>query len=220
MPSQEAIEHYERALTMWNTASEEDQQQSDRLLRDVASEMVLAIRKAGEPYPKAHGKLGMFFLMSGNVGKAQEQFNTALQQDPYEINSRLGRVEIALENYRESSGLQSLSLGGIFGAIRSSAAAASSQQQLKQDITAAIEAYHRHLAQNTDDPEVWLTWSEMMIEFGDLIQELQFQMPGGRPNLYAEVLKAPWDRLRQIGHEKEVSDLLRKAEGRAALLSV
>ncbi len=60
--------------------------------------------------------------------------------------------------------------------------------------------------------------AETLIGLGDFIEKVP--MPGGRPNLYAEVVNAPTDKLEMQGMEDKVSDVRRRAEGRSLLFKL
>ncbi len=56
--SPKAIEHFNRAIGLWNDT--EESKRNDTLRRDVCSELALAIKKASAPFPRAHALLAMY----------------------------------------------------------------------------------------------------------------------------------------------------------------
>lgn len=177
--------------------------------------MALAVKKAGGPYPRAYGKLGLALLLTGDQKGAEQNIKTALEQDTNEIISRIARVIIVLNGHRAMNIASSSDISGmIIGPLISFGFAADSHGKIRQQIRGLVEAW-RHLTKNENDVEEWLAVANFLIIIGDHIGEIQ--MIGGRPNLYIEVVNAPWDRLDKTNHEKEISDIRRKAEGRALL---
>lgn len=213
MPTEEAVGHYERAIDLCMAAPDEGPEH-ERAMRNAASELLLAVKKACGPYPQAHGRLAMIFLDLGDQRRMKEHLDLALQQDPHEFNARGTRVFVALNEYRESDGLHSLDVEGMLGAMFRSAKASGTQRALAREIQAFSEAFHQLIAR---DPDVatWLWASGIMIDLGDDIQGLRF--PGGRPNLYQEVLAVPWARVRGNGHDPAIAELVRTAEGRSLM---
>jgi hypothetical protein len=225
-PAPEAIEHFNRAIDMWNNA--EESRRDDTLRNDVASELALALKKANAPFPRAYALLAMYLNDLGDDQRAEWHADRALQQNPNEFRAQLVRIDVALKGVKiaKVSAGDVIALGGrpqdavgetlgrMTGAAIAKTRAGMSQANFKRELERLVQIY-RNVCLSNDDVDEYLMMSEALIGLGDFIKDVP--MPGGRPNLYVEVVNAPTNNLQITEREQGVTDVRRKAEGRSLL---
>ena len=225
-PSTEAIEHFNRAIDKWNNT--EESKRDDNLRRDICAELALAIKKASAPLPRAHALLAMFLNDLGDDKNAAYHANIALQQNPDEFRAQLVRIDVALKGVKVtkvrgrdliefSGGFDNMywgTVGRLFGAGISSLSSRSTQASFKNEVVRLAQIFKNVCKTNTDVDE-YLMMAQALIALGDFIKDVP--MPGGRPNLYLEVLSAPTEQLDKVGQEEKILEVRRMAEGRSLL---
>lgn len=214
--NEEALEHYEAYAKMYYGAASVEEQQDPNLLRECATELKLAIKKAKGSFPKAQAALSYVFFLMQDYKSAATEARIALEQDEHNSRARLVKVLLSLDNYSESGGIQSADLGGCISFLFGSAKASSRQNAIKNEIDMYVKSF-RYNAQNRTDAGLWLTMSDDLMAIADMIDHFKLKLPGGRPNLYEEILKIPWDKLPSGEYNDAIAKIRRKAEGRSLL---
>lgn len=224
--SQEAERLYEKAMDLWGDTV--IGQLEDDKKRNIAALLALAIKKAGNPFPLAEAKLGLFLYFLGDKKDAIQHANLALQYDSDSFLGQFVRVLFTLENIR----VRKLGLGDFFGgggslegsvivsgiktffSLAEAGGAAGTQKQCKEEILRLIEIYRRVCLVTTDVDE-YLQMSQLLIVLGDIIKDIPIF--GGRPNLFIEVVNSPIIQLEMGESEQEVEDMRLTAEGKSEL---
>jgi len=220
------MRHFNRANDMWNYA--EESKRDDNLRRDICAELALAIDKAGAPFPRAHAWLANYFFELGDGKNAWEHANIALRQNPNEFRAQLARILVAWGNVKTvdkfsardivwGGGLTNMiagTLGSFTGFLVVNANAEMTQMNFKNELLRLAQIFISVCQTNTDVDE-FIMMANTLIAAGDLIKDIP--MPGGRPNLYIEIVNAPLNHLDKKGREQEIADVRRKAEGRSLL---
>ena len=183
-----AMEHFNRAIDMWNNADES--KLDDNLRRDVCAELALAINKAGAPFPRAHALLAMFFNDLGDDVSAGHHANKALQQNPNEFRAQFVRIDVVLKNVRiakvktgeviEWSGnIENMIFGTLGKAIAAgviSSQAGRTQTDFKNEVIKLVKIF-RNVNRTNTDIEEFVMMANLLIGVGDFIKDLP--MPGG-----------------------------------------
>ena len=225
--SSEAYSYYQKAWDLWDKAGEKDK--NNALNNDCISLFMLAISKAGGPFPRAHSWLAIFLQDLQREKEAAQHAAIALQEDPYEFRAQLVKIDLSLNNVKvmkkgagalmpnlnqsaESAAVEfvfnGIFMGGHYAHTRKT------QNDFKKEVLKLIDIYRYLNTVNTDVDE-FLYMSELMVSYGDGFRDIP--MPGGRPNLFAEVVNAPINRLIMRGCEQDVQLIRDKAEGRSML---
>jgi len=226
-PSQEALDVFERAKNKLFKAGEGGDVDNS-VIQDVMSLVALAINKANAPFPRAHSVLSILLEQVGNEKEALKHANIALQQDPNEFRAQFVKIDVSMKGVRirklgvgdfidNDRDIASAIVGSVFKglfSLGSAAHAATTQMNFKTEILALVEIFN-NLCQTSIDANEYIYMSDMLISLGDVLKDAP--MPGGKPNLYQEIVNIPLDRI-VIGDMKdEVMDIRDKAEGRSLL---
>lgn len=221
MQSLNISEHFERVQERWVNSSEEERA-SQRFLQDIASEFLLVIKEANGIYPAAHGRLSEVFFTLGDKKRAQQEYGAALQQNPYEETAWKTRLAIALEPYaghtdfRRSTNFEPTGQG-IVGAVGRNLVGQGYEQSVINEFRKLVETY-RQLVQHSSDASSWISMSELMLQMADFLnQEGLIWHKGSWPNLYEEVVNAPWHKIQGKGSDEIIAEICRIAEGRMLL---
>lgn len=225
-PAPEAIEHLDRAMEMLRAAEEDEL--TDTLILDVASELTLAIHKANAPFPRAHASLAMLLNQLGDDQRAGYHANIALQQDPNEFRAQLVRLDVELKGVRFVN-LQAgdfVTLDGTweeafagsviksFASITAASHAGITQAKFRSEID-RLTSIFKNLCKTGIEVDEYLFMADTMIGLGDFARGLPFS--SGYLDLYAAVVNTPVDELDLSGREEDVAAVRRKAEGRSLL---
>ncbi len=225
--SSDAMECFNQAWDLWDKA--EENKRDDKLRNDVAALLMLAIHKAGAPFPRAHSFLAIFLEDLHRESEAAQHANLALQQNPNEFRAQLVKIDLSLKGVKVmkvgardfvpelNSGAMGFAFDLVFKGLFMGGTLVhtqATQSSFKNEIIKLIQIYTNVSNDNTDVDE-YLYMAEMMIIFGDIIKDIP--MPGGKPNIFAEIVKAPVDKLYFAGKEQEVKFIRNKAEGRSML---
>jgi tetratricopeptide (TPR) repeat protein len=225
--SSDGIKYFNRAMDISNESAELDESKKSEILEYLA----LAIDKANSPFPHAEAYLGLFLYLWDQTEKALFHANRALLFDPDEFIGQDVRVLCMFEkmNIQENKRYEGLdkidsieappehkaiaSLVGLLGVV---GLGASDRRALKMEIMKLIENYRK--ACKIDDIEGYIWNSIKLMHVGDLIKDIPF--PGGRIDLFTEVVNAPISHLEMDGHDTEVEELRLKAERKSAALKI
>lgn len=225
-PSAEAMEHFNRAMNIWGNT--EESKWDDNLRRDVCSELALAVHKANAPFPRANAVLAIFFNELGDDNKADYYARTALHQNPNEFRAQVVRLDVSVKGVRiakitpghiigqgrKFEDVVAGTVGNIIGIGIAAGHAGITQSNFKNEVIKLVQIF-RNVCQTNTDADEFLMMANGLISLGDFIKDMP--MPGERPNLYAEVLNAPIDKLDKTNREEEIQEVLRRAEGRTLL---
>lgn len=239
-PSQEALQHYDRAIELLNKI---DKNENIVMKLDVASELALAIQTAGSPFARAHANLAMILNDLGKDRTAEWHANRALQINANEFRAQLVKIDLALTGVRvvklratdfvhgEGSNKANLGdavtdmvFGSVFGTIGKTtgslfaAASASSSQNKFKDETKRLITIFKNLCVSLSDQDEYLYMTDVLIGLGDLIFN-EDSLKDTRNNLYQVAATVSAPNLNQTGREQEIQDLKRRAKGRFALTS-
>ncbi len=225
-PSPEAVEHFESAMEVLSGAGEDEL--TDALKLDVASELALAIHRANAPFPRAHALLAMLLNELGDDARAGRHASIALDQDQNEFRAQLVKLDVDLKGVRFVSlrprhfialddTLEGVYFGSIAKSIRSLVVAGHAgitQTGFRSEINRLISIFKNQCKAGVEVGE-YLYMADVLIDLGDFARELPFS--SGYLDLYAAVANTPVDEINLSDREEEVSAVHRKAKGRSLL---
>jgi hypothetical protein len=221
MLTKEVVERYKHVEDMMAEATDEEIS-SPRFLQNLAGELLLIIKEAGGVYPEAHGRLSQVFLSLNDKKRAQQEYQIALQQDPYAIGAWKTRLLIALEPYAGHTEFKRgerfvPTTDGVVGAIGRSLVNERYEAAVIKEFNKLLDTYRQLVSQTTDAP-VWITMSEFIIQMADYLHENKLVWhTGSWPNLYTDVANAPWSKVEGQGYDNDIADIRQTAEGRLLL---
>lgn len=228
-PSEVAIQHYNRAIDVWENLEEGDRDETVTL--DIMADLALAIDRANAPFPRAHALLAMCYNDLGDDNKAQREAKIALAENPKEFRAQLVLIDVVLKGVKVlklspfdviewSDDVDQMIAGSVArmgGAMFAAMRVSYTQSRFRREVEKLVRVF-KEACREESDPGEYLMMCEAMILMGDLVRRVP--MSGGRPNLYAAVLNTPTDRL-EISEQVErnkIAEVRRKAMGRALLL--
>lgn len=224
---EEAKKFYTKALDIWPNGKKFNELGEDTV-REMKGYLALAIKKAGGPYLDAEEAISEILMMNGEIEDALTHANLAINYDPFSFSGQYVRVCVYLSNVRERklgfNDFIDLSGGAIDNIISSytrtifslvgAGKARKTQIDLHKELLTLISIYRNNCMTMTD-PITFVDYSNKMMLVARMIEDVK--IPSGRPNLYQEIVNAPIKLLKKDGHEKEVEEILAKAEGQSEL---
>lgn len=220
MPAEKVVEHFNRVEEQLVNTSGEDR--SPRFLQNMAGELLVVIQEAGGTYPEAHARLSEVFFALGDKKRAEQEYKTALQQDPYEPVAWNTRMSIALAPY---VGHTEFRLGSQFvptgGGIAEAAARDLGGQRYEaaviKEFKQLLQTY-RQLVATTTNASAWINMSEVILQTADFLHQNNLVWhKGSWPNLYEDVANAPWNKVEGMGYDQAIADIRQTAQGRMLL---
>lgn len=201
--SQEALEIFDEAVEILQESGSND---SANNTRDAISLLLLAVKKAGGPFPDANGMLAELYFSIGDDDSATRYADLALSQDPELLETQLLKARIALYN------LESMD-GGIIGALSEM----SRRRKLKDELTHYLSLYDTLCAKGMS-ADHFVYRSNALIRLADELARMGNPL-SRKINLYSHVANAP---IAKLTYEREedraaVKKVRRLAEGRMAL---
>lgn len=224
---QEAQKFYEKALDIWPDGKKFNELDEDTV-REMKGYLALAIKKAGGPYLEAEEAISEVLMMNGEIEDALTHANLAIYYDPFSFAGQYVRVAIYLSKVKEMKlhfddfiDLSGGALDNIFSSytrsiisIVKSRNAKKTQVNLHKELLTLISIYRNNCMTMTD-PVTFVDYSNKMMLVAKIIENVKISP--SRPNLYQEIVNAPIKLLNKDGHEKEVEEILAKAEGQSEL---
>ncbi len=219
-PTQDAIDHYQRARTL---EKQNKGEMKITLIKDILSELALAIKKADAPFPEAQAMGARFFFKIEDWRNAEYNANIALQQDHNQFYAQQVKIDLAwnsiVEKVQKGTNSVNSSSGLILTLLISSVGMSrvnSALTDMKNEVVKLVDIFRRICETGVESNE-YLRMSVVLIEWGDIFQDIP-SFPSGRPNLYAEVVNIPMEKINKMeGMDQQVSEIRRKAEGRSLI---
>lgn len=140
MPTKEAQEIYEQACKLVGE-NREDQ----RAQRDGAAMLIIALKRAGGPFPEAEAELAWVYFYLDDEFKSHIHAATALKADPDQFEARFLKTAWA-----------SLSLPGFFA-----------KRQFKSELGKLVDIYQNKCKLNRS-AESFLYWSGVLMHMADI----------------------------------------------------
>jgi tetratricopeptide (TPR) repeat protein len=203
MASQESRELFEQAVQI---IYEEGREVSANKLRDAISLLLVAVKKAGGPFPNANAMLAESYLMMRDYDSALRYANVALSQNPRLLEAQYIKVTVAQEN-----------LGSLIGGLVGTLSKMSKQQKLNNELVRYVSIYDELCAEGMPADE-FVYRSKALISVADALNDI------GNPavkkvNIYGHVANARIDNLSYESEEEReaVKTVQRLAEGRMSL---
>lgn len=220
MPTNEVLEHFSRVEDRLVNAT--DEEKSPSFFQNIAGELLLVINEAGGDYPEAHGRLSEVFLALKDMKRAQQEYQIALQQDPYEVVAWKTRLSIVLipyaghTDFRRSSSFEPTT-DGVVGSVARNLGSQRYEANVIKEFKKLLETY-RQLVTHTANAAVWVDMSDLILQMADYLHQNDLVWhKGSWPNLYEDVANAPWSKIEGQAYDEAIAEIKQTAQGRLLL---
>jgi tetratricopeptide (TPR) repeat protein len=201
---------------MGKAASASNESETQQLARQAAAEFALAIKKSNGNNPEAHALLGFAHQALGDRKRAIDEFNIATTQNPHNLRASMGRQGYLLWDYsRAWEFYQKTAPQSGYAKSRSiKEVLLPAAKDYQNELNRTIQSFLAEFSQS-NDVEFCIDLAQRMFSVAEEMESLD-DVPVDvmkSKDIYKVIYDAPWNTKNHTGHESEVQEILRRAEG-------